>query len=94
MRGPGHRNSYICVMEKLRVPERYGRSHLRPRVEVFKEVANFLWNDLGMVTRDTANAGNYGFRPNGELVIFDPIVAPLPVSTDWMSNDVYRSSKI
>ena len=53
MRGPGHRNSYICVMEKLRVPERYGRSHLRPRVEVFKEVANFLWNDLGMVTRDT-----------------------------------------
>ena len=93
IQGPGHRNAYITVMEKLRVPENRAikrvDSRLRPRVEVFKEVANFLWNDLGMVTRDTANAGNYGFRANGELVIFDPIVAPLPVWNDWSSSDVY-----
>ena len=68
IRGPGHRNAYIAVLEKLRVPESYGRSRLRPRVEVFKEVSTYLWDNLGMVTRDTANAGNYGFRNNGELV--------------------------
>lgn len=89
VKGPGHRNSYIVSMEKLRVPERFGRSRLRPRVEVFKEVADYLWNNFNLVTRDTASAGNYGFRANKELVIFDPIVSPLPFSNEWDVKDVY-----
>ena len=92
VRGPGHRNTYICVMEKLNVLSKSKGLQInskRPRAEVFKEVANFLWDDLGMVTRDTVTAGNYGFRANGELVIFDPIIAPLPEVNDWKSSDVF-----
>ncbi len=89
VKGPGHRNSYIVSMEKLRVPAGFGRSRLRPRVEVFKEVADYLWNNFNLVTRDTASAGNYGFRANKELVIFDPIVSPLPFANEWDAKDVY-----
>ena len=89
IKGPGHRMSYLVSMERLNVPERFGRSRLRPRVEVFKEVSGFLWDNLNLVTRDTAAAGNYGFRANKELVIFDPIVSPLPLVKEWMASDVY-----
>ena len=89
VKGPGHRNSYIISMEKLRVPAGFGRSRLRPRVEVFKEVADYLWNNFNLVTRDTASAGNYGFRANKELVIFDPIVSPLPFANEWDAKDIY-----
>ena len=90
VKSPGHRMSYLVSMEKLNVPEGFGRSRLRPRVEVFKEVSSFLWDNLYLVTRDTAAAGNYGFRANKELVIFDPIVAPLPSLDEWKSADVYE----
>jgi len=89
VKGPGHRMSYLVSMERLNVPEKFGRSRLRPRVEVFKEVSGFLWDNLNLVTRDTASAGNYGFRANKELVIFDPIVSPLPLVKEWMASDVY-----
>jgi len=89
VKGPGHRMSYVVSMERLNVPEKFGRSRLRPRVEVFKEVSGFLWDNLNLVTRDTAAAGNYGFRANKELVIFDPIVSPLPLVQEWMASDVY-----
>ena len=92
VRGPGHRNAYIISMEKLNLSKNVS-GNLRPRKEVFAEVAGYLWDNLNLVTRDTAVAGNYGYRANKELVIFDPIVAPLPTYEEWRPslapNNVY-----
>ena len=87
---PGHRNGYLMVQEKL---ERIGgrsRAQGQERPQIFEAWSTFLWKDFGLVTRDTKNPGNYGFRANKELVIYDPIVAPLPEQDDWSSRDVYR----
>ena len=81
IRGPGHRNAYLVSMEKLNIQST--PMPKRPRKEVFKEVATYLWDNLNLVTRDTATAGNYGYRNNNELVIFDPIVSPLPYVDEW-----------
>ena len=81
VRGPGHRNAYLVSMEKLNIIN--STSGQRPRKAVFKEVATYLWDNLNLVTRDTATAGNYGYRNNKELVIFDPIVSPLPYVDEW-----------
>ena len=92
VRGPGHRHAYIISMEKLNISKNVS-GNLRPRKEVFAEVAGYLWDNLNLVTRDTAVAGNYGYRANKELVIFDPIVAPLPTYEEWRPslapNNVY-----
>ena len=92
VRGPGHRHAYIISMEKLNLSKNVS-GNLRPRKEVFAEVAGYLWDNLNLVTRDTAVAGNYGYRANKELVIFDPIVAPLPTYEEWRPslapNNVY-----
>tara|TARA_R110001599_G_scaffold29011_7_gene99714 strand:+ start:2918 stop:6484 length:3567 start_codon:yes stop_codon:yes gene_type:complete len=82
VRGPGHRNAYLVSMEKLNIINS-STSGQRPRKAVFKEVATYLWDTLNLVTRDTATAGNYGYRNNKELVIFDPIVSPLPFVDEW-----------
>ena len=87
---PGHRNGYLMVQEKL---ERIGgrsRAEGQERPKVFEEWSTFLWDDFGLVTRDTKNPGNYGFRANKELVIYDPVVAPLPEQNDWSSRNVFN----
>ena len=87
---PGHRHGYLMVQEKL---ERIGgrsRAEGQERPKVFEEWSTFLWDDFGLVTRDTKNPGNYGFRPNKELVIYDPVVAPLPEQNDWSSRNVFN----
>lgn len=86
IRGPGHRNAYLVSMEKLNMQSALFPQMLmqkRPRKEVFKEVSAYLWDNLNLVTRDTATTGNYGYRQNKELVIFDPIVSPLPYVDEW-----------
>ena len=93
VRGPGHRHAYIISMEKTESLKEMLVAISRPRKEVFAEVAGYLWDNLNLVTRDTAVAGNYGYRANKELVIFDPIVAPLPTYEEWRPslapNNVY-----
>ena len=87
---PGHRHGYLMVQEKL---ERIGgrsRAAGQERPKVFEEWSTFLWEDFGLVTRDTKNPGNYGFRANKELVIYDPVVAPLPEQNDWSSRNVFN----
>ena len=88
IQSPKHRRAYIAVMEA--VGRIGGRSRAQPRSFVFSEVTRFLWDDMGLVTRDTKNPENYGFRPNGELVLFDPVVSPLPDLDDWKSKDVNK----
>ena len=88
IQSPKHRRAYIAVLESLgRIG---GPSRAQPRSFVFSEVTQFLWDDMGLVTRDTKNPENYGFRPNGELVLFDPVVAPLPDLDDWKSKDINK----
>jgi hypothetical protein len=87
---PGHRHGYLMVQEKL---ERIGgrsRAAGQERPKVFEKWSTFLWDDFGLVTRDTKNPGNYGFRANKELVIYDPVVAPLPEQNDWSSRNVFN----
>jgi hypothetical protein len=87
---PGHRHGYLMVQEKL---ERIGgrsRAEGQERPKVFEDWSTFLWDDFGLVTRDTKNPGNYGFRANKELVIYDPVVAPLPEQNDWSSRNVFN----
>ena len=87
---PGHRHGYLMVQEKL---ERIGgrsRAVGQERPKVFEQWSTFLWDDFGLVTRDTKNPGNYGFRNNKELVIYDPVVAPLPEQNDWSSRNVFN----
>lgn len=87
---PGHRHGYLLVQEKL---ERIGgrsRASGQERPQIFEDWSTFLWSDFGLVTRDTKNPGNYGFRGNKELVIYDPVVAPLPEQNDWSSRNVFN----
>jgi len=49
----------------------------------FKEVANFLLDEYGLIVRDARNPGNVGYREldgSVEPIFFDLIVAPVPGS--------------
>jgi len=87
---PGHRHGYLMVQEKLDRIGGRSRAQGQERPKVFEEWSTFLWSDFGLVTRDTKNPGNYGFRNNKDLVIYDPVVAPLPEQNDWSSRNVFN----
>jgi len=87
---PGHRHGYLMVQEKLDRIGGRSRAQGQERPQVFEEWSTFLWSDFGLVTRDTKNPGNYGFRNNKDLVIYDPVVAPLPEQNDWSSRNVFN----
>ena len=44
----------------------------------YSEIATFVLDDMGYVMKDLKNPRNFGFRANGEVVFFDPVVIPYP----------------
>ena len=47
----------------------------------YNELATFVLDEMGYVMKDLKNPRNFGFRDNGEVVFFDPVVIPYPSHT-------------
>lgn len=47
----------------------------------YSEIATFVLDEMGYVMKDLKNPRNFGFRHNGEVVFFDPVVIPYPSQT-------------
>ena len=60
----------------------------------YNQIATFVLDDMGYVMKDLRNPRNFGFRHNGEVVFFDPVVIPYPsqhldTNTKLMASLVY-----
>jgi len=60
----------------------------------YNQIATFVLDDMGYVMKDLMNPRNFGFRHNGEVVFFDPVVIPYPsqnldTNTKLMASLVY-----
>ena len=60
----------------------------------YNEIATFVLDDMGYVMKDLRNPRNFGFRHNGEVVFFDPVVIPYPshrldTNTKLMASLIY-----
>ena len=60
----------------------------------YNEIATFVLDDMGYVMKDLKNPRNFGFRHNGEVVFFDPVVIPYPsqrldTNTKLMASLIY-----
>lgn len=60
----------------------------------YNQIATFVLDDMGYVMKDLRNPRNFGFRHNGEVVFFDPVVIPYPsqnldTNTKLMASLIY-----
>lgn len=60
----------------------------------YNEIATFVLDEMGYVMKDLKNPRNFGFRHNGEVVFFDPVVIPYPsqnldTNTKLMASLIY-----
>jgi len=60
----------------------------------YSETARYVLDEMGYVMKDLRNPRNFGFRDNGEVVFFDPVVIPYPsqnldTNTKLMASLIY-----
>ena len=60
----------------------------------YSQIATYVLDEMGYVMKDLRNPRNFGFRHNGEVVFFDPVVIPYPsqnldTNTKLMASLIY-----
>jgi len=48
----------------------------------YEQMATFLFDKLGWVMKDVVSPSNFGYRRDGSVVYFDPMVLPWPITSE------------